>query len=264
MESVFKSADVAGFIQRTSVDFLRKDLVAEFQQLGAGAVATVRRLGKLAIATKEFCQSDRKQQSAKDFTRATSKIPKNVVNAVRFMGSEVQRELNQMTAEEKRKFLLRLAAYTACFGGSAYAGNQLPDKDITYLGIGGHRNLMFHSVLVGVGVRLSLRLIERILVSLEEEGAISTSQESDFFKSCLLISRSGVSIGIAAHLAWDGTVQGTKAVLLSQDLGSAIPGTLADDNAWLLLNSFVSILLGKADFKTFQDGDLTAQELSVC
>ena len=66
-----------------------------------------------------------------------------------------------------------------------YLGTVFPDLDITFLGIGGHRNPLFHSslsfFLLWLGVRLGLRQSTAILHTVI----------------------AGYGIGLASHLWWD-------------------------------------------------------------
>ncbi len=95
-----------------------------------------------------------------------------------------------------------------------YIGTVFPDLDITLLGIGGHRNPIFHS---GLLFFILLFLIKR-------------------YKSVLLASIiSAFGVGLGSHLIWD---------LFDRADVRWIPGSLLD-SFWLGSNGLLCILLAR-------------------
>ncbi len=149
-----------------------------------------------------------------------------------------------MTASQRKIYIAKVAMYLSSFAAGAYIGNSLPDKDITYLGIGSHRNFAFHSVLAAVFGRLMIRFLQRFADCMNEEGLLS-DQDAAVVQHCFSAAQGGVAVGVAVHLAIDGTIQGSKAVLMGH-FGSIVDGTLIDDKAWFLVNSFAAFFMQSA------------------
>ncbi|MFT5468073.1 MAG: hypothetical protein ACI8UO_003181 [Verrucomicrobiales bacterium] len=104
----------------------------------------------------------------------------------------------------RKAWLFVLVGLFPCYFGSA-----LPDLDITFLGIGGHRNPLFHSCLAYIPLAL---IFPRL-------------------RAPVAWAAAGFGIGLGSHLIWD-----------TIDFGDVrwFPGT-AFDKIWLLGNGIFAI-----------------------
>jgi len=91
-----------------------------------------------------------------------------------------------------------------------YLGTVWPDLDIRLLGIGGHRNPIFHSAILYIAIRLA------------------AGGSGPVFRTLT----SGFGLGLASHLLWDAL-----------DYGDVrwIPGSGAD-RLWLIGNGLIALL----------------------
>jgi hypothetical protein len=107
---------------------------------------------------------------------------------------------------------------------------RFPDLDITLLGIGAHRNFLFHSFALVAALFLAVRKLDaRKGVNLFLKGVVA-----------------GCGIGIGLHLFAD--------VFQSHPVkfpfvGSLVDGTSVDDRLWLGANSIGSLLLSVGIFR---------------
>jgi hypothetical protein len=172
-------------------------------------------------------------------------LPEQVAEAVEFAYKEFSRQLDRLPPEDLAVYLGRVACYVAVWSGGAVVGYGLPDKDITLLGIGSHRNFAFHSVGPAAGVTLFGSLFLRVLgraarrVRRKDERAVLA-----FVASNLVVATGGVSAGVGMHLLEDVLLDGNKAVAGPWG-GTIVTGTSVDDNAWFLVNGFCCLLNGK-------------------
>jgi len=128
----------------------------------------------------------------------------------------------------------RLLSFAAALVG-IFAFISFPDLDIRILGIGAHRNFLFHSVAIVLILHLFM-------------------MKKDSSKSHWLILNSilvGIGIGMGIHLAID--VFQRKAVLFPF-VGSLVDGTSLDDRLWLGANSLGSFLISYWTFLRCKPG----------
>jgi hypothetical protein len=104
-----------------------------------------------------------------------------------------------------------------------------PDLDIRLLGIGAHRNFLFHSALI-TALLFFLARARR-----EKAGWLLAS-----------VLAAGCGVGIAAHLGVD--VFQSKSVVFPF-VGTLVRGSSVDDRLWLAANSAISLLLGAASLR---------------
>jgi hypothetical protein len=219
-------------------NFLTHDVPAEVIRVVGSLFLLSYGVGRLPIHVYRFHKSKRKVQTFTIAVRAGIDSSKRIKRSIQFLKNQIWYDLSQLNRADRARYLAKLSLYFSAFATGAYHGNELPDKDISWLGIGKHRNAAFHSVAAAVGGRLLLSFISRFVHTMESEGSITSDVDLSTIKRCLDVAGVGLSVGVATHLAWDGTVQGSKAVLFGEH-GTAIGGTLADDRAWMLLNSFL-------------------------
>lgn len=109
-------------------------------------------------------------------------------------------------------------------------GFAFPDWDITLLGIGLHRFFLFHSAFAIVGLR---RFLRRRWVEA-------------WNKTTVRVLLGGFALGIGFHLLTD--LFQPKSVVFPW--GSAVPGTLLDDELWLLGHAVWALWLGRSLLKS--------------
>lgn len=212
------------------------------------AKAHAKRGINIAIFTRDACGKIRKLRigqvghKLKAAPAQFMEIPGKFRFAVKGLITQLEEDLSALPPDQRSLYLIRLASYTASALGGAYLGNSAPDQDIALLGIGKHRNALFHSALSAMTIRLAIRFLERAVRELLSSGYIDGGEMAQTAQTCFQISRFGVSLGVGTHLMVDGSWQGSKAVLFGDEMGSLIDKTLVDDRAWLLLNGFVSSL----------------------
>lgn len=107
---------------------------------------------------------------------------------------------------------------------------RFPDLDIRLLGIGAHRNFLFHSVLLVAALFFLVR-------------GLDARKGLNLF---LMSVVAGCGLGIGAHLLAD--VFQSHPVKFPF-IGSLVGGTSMDDRLWLGLNSLGSALLSLAIFR---------------
>ncbi len=221
--------------------FLFIDVPAEIKATLLG----VKKTGKLIRSTfgsvKRFVRSNEKKSNIMSSITVAKATTQKMKSACRAFSNQLQFDYAMMTIVQRRTYIARIAMYLGSFAAGAYIGDGLPDKDIKILGIGAHRNFAFHSVLAAIFGRLIIRFLRRFADCMSEEGFLN-EQDAAVIQHCLLAAQGGVSVGVAAHLAIDGTIQGSKAVLFG-DWGSLVNGTLLDDKAWLLVNAFAAFFM---------------------
>lgn len=99
-----------------------------------------------------------------------------------------------------------------------------PDLDIRLLGIGAHRNFLFHSALLAVVLYL-----------------LAGARREKAGRVLVNVISAGCGLGIAAHLGVD--VFQSKSVVFPF-VGTLVRGSSVDDRLWLGVNAGISLLLG--------------------
>jgi hypothetical protein len=107
---------------------------------------------------------------------------------------------------------------------------RFPDLDIPLLGIGAHRNFLFHSVALVAALFLAVR-------KLDARRGVNV-----FVMSVV----AGCGIGIGLHLFAD---MFQSHPVKFPFVGSLVDGTSVDDRLWLGLNSIGSLLLSVGIFR---------------
>lgn len=245
---------VGKVIGKVIFNFLHKDVPSEVMSILKGLTAPFKLVYKSGVWVKRRIKGEARSESGEcgdalaqtTFLESARQLPGNAKNAATFFKEQLTFDLAEMTPKERGIYLAKIGAYFATICGSTYLGNEIPDKDIKLMGIGSHRNAFFHSSLSAAAIRLCIKLVSRTISTLEEEELIEDSSALREVKKCLVLAQGGVALGVGAHLIVDGGIQNGKAVIFG-DMGSLVNGTLMDDNAWLLINGFVSILMGKED-----------------
>ncbi len=186
-------------------------------------------------------------EGAKAFAGTATEVPGRAMQAASYFYDEFVFHLEKrQDTSDKALFVGRLSTYLGTFAASAVVGADTPDKDITVLGIGSHRNFFFHSAAIALGVKLICRLMLRVASRAEK----LVKKGSDDHEALVFIATNlkavsfGYAVGTATHLVKDATFDGSKAVTGPLG-GTLIDGTIVDDDAWLLLNGFVAIMAGE-------------------
>ncbi len=244
---IYKKNDVLKSVAREVVkNFIKIDIKAEMKETALGFKSLG--LAGMNIAKKipQLFKESSNQQSFKVSMAGLNTARLNIVHSSRYFSETLANDLSEMSVQERSVYFAKITAIVLSVAAGGYVGSTLPDKDITYLGIGKHRNAVFHSVISAFVARLFLRLMERFCTEAQKHNLL-TENDLAVATYCLKSARCGVALGVAAHLIVDGTAEGSKAVLFTD--GSLVSNTLIDDRAWLLVNGFVALFLGKKDFE---------------
>jgi len=244
-------------------DFVKKDGVDTVKSVGNAAKKLLWQLPKTAYT--EIKENGLKVASKnafiniKEFGIFLKGFPKRSQIAITFLKDSIVEEFEEFESTNKKaNFLFKLFAYILAVGGGAWAGNAVPDQDIKIMGLGKHRNFMFHSAFVAVAMvfvgKFIFRVLDRSLHHIDEDSEYY--KEALFYKNLFYSFSFGLSFGVASHLGIDGTVQNGKAVLFP-GIGSIVNDTLLDDKIYLIVNAFLSVLMGK---ESLAEMDLKATE----
>lgn len=122
-----------------------------------------------------------------------------------------------------------LVAVAALVGAAVFFG--FPDLDIRLLGIGAHRNFLFHSA--------ALVVVLYALTGARRRWAGSGSLLVDGIVM-------GCGVGLAAHLAAD--VFQSKSVVFPF-VGTLAKGTSVDDRLWIAANALISVVVSVLTYK---------------
>lgn len=221
---------------------LKEDTVAVAKGAGASVSAIYRRSKNFWLQSQNDCFKAASASLGRDMWVtgvAIKNAPGRVLATTKRAHSMIKTELAGMSSDKERAdFFLRLMTYCACFSAGAYMGYNTPDQDIKMLGIGKHRHWAFHSVLPVLAVAIVARLLCRVLDETDKYLSLhhEESDKIEFLKTNLKLLAFGTAIGTTAHLAIDGTLQGSKAVT-SPYGGTFVPNTLVDDKAYLVFNA---------------------------
>ncbi len=161
-------------------------------------------------------------------------------------GLYLKRCLHPFTQISGKKLLIMVGAGTVLITG-AIIGNAFPDFDISWFGIGSHRNFVTHSAIPLWGL-YKFHKWAVYKIQPEPDTLIDLSLKA----MGLLIA--GFALGASTHLLIDATFQGSKAVIFPL-LGSLIGGTLLDDNMYLSGNSFISLYVAFREFQYILGND---------
>jgi len=166
-------------------------------------------------------------------------------NWIKSFGDQFQKI---QSSEERKRFILEHVCYLVSLSAGVYLGYHTPDKDWS---IGRHRDIFFHSALSAAAIVTTLKLVSRFFDQVEQNMP-KQSEEMwlvEFIKKNLRLAGIGGAIGVSTHLFIDGTIQGTKSVMMP-GRGTFFYGTLLDDNAWLLANAVLSAKIAAGEFKS--------------
>jgi Na+-driven multidrug efflux pump len=117
--------------------------------------------------------------------------------------------------QDKKNFHKGLASFFLIALIPCYLGTVFPDLDIKFLGIGGHRNPLFHSC-------LSYFILFFIV-----------SGKNNFLRILVI----GYGVGLGSHFWWD--------IIYYGDVRWIPGGTL--DRAWLFINGLLSFIPPRAE-----------------
>ena len=196
-----------------------------------------------------------------DLGITVKEVPKRCKEAFRRFFKKIKRDLEEKkTAEERTVYILKVLSYFISFLAGIYLGQAIPDKDIKYLGIGKHRNVFTHSIVPTIIIRLLAKFMFRVI-----DAVYAKMGDNDKGKDALALIRNnlgvmagGISVGIALHLLQDGLLE-PSGTIRGPGFNTIISGTTLDDQAFLVVNAFFSLLLGKT-FTTTSSHDLAARK----
>lgn len=155
--------------------------------------------------------------------------------------------------------LLKYTIGGACFGSGIWCGVMVPDWDISQLGIGYHRNFLYHSTVPAYAAQKARKVVfEKLKVYNERKGYLSENKIELIDKAAALYV-AGFALGQAGHFIADATWQGSKSILwripgifdLKDFTGSnsLVGGTLIDDHLWLFGNTIWALKIAWEELK---------------
>lgn len=116
----------------------------------------VRNLGRLARSTGQRYIRDGVRNSARGDAGRAKQFVAGLPSRIRTYADEFRRLTRQQQADQVVDMMLTWIIFWASAGGSDLEGG-LPDIDLAF-GIGNHRNVVSHTVLLGLGSEIALRL----------------------------------------------------------------------------------------------------------
>ncbi|MBI4835607.1 MAG: hypothetical protein HY811_12410 [Planctomycetes bacterium] len=153
---------------------------------------------------------------AKGFTNALSEDFETVKQYAENSKDDAMKKLEgfyNLSREEKIEILaivvLTLLVFFASAGGLDLEGG-MPDLDITFLGIGGHRNIFFHSIIIGLGFEFLLRFVTHLINACYKHLPESHNKTWDVINNIITKSEKysvmALWVGVGAHLLKDAKV----------------------------------------------------------
>jgi hypothetical protein len=147
-------------------------------------------------------------------------------------------------AEEVAAWVLTLGLAYAIAGGQDVEGG-LPDTDIAVLGIGAHRSVLSHSVLLGLGAEFAMRFSAEALLRMHPRLPAGHHEfwdrSADFLQRNRGLAVGAIWAGIGMHLLKDASVfaPATKPVV-----GLPFPAPMGIHQAFLAANGVVASVVG--------------------
>ncbi|MBM7560030.1 hypothetical protein [Marinitoga litoralis] len=139
-------------------------------------------------------------------------IPKNILFKSRDIIKEKYVGFNNLTFKEKKEKIVNLLLYSLMVlitaGGKDLEGG-VPDLDIKFFGIGGHRNIFFHSIIIGFILEFSFRFLLKIVQKSKEYGQLPNNK---FWNSMYELSLKedilieGAWMGLSLHFLRDANI----------------------------------------------------------
>lgn len=217
---------------------------------------------KAAILTEQIRQlkiNDARAASEKVVSKTVSSASVSVrqigtrARLVRTAFSNLKVTINEMPQEQRIDFILKIIMYATAAICGASLGYKVPDVDISVLGIGKHRNILFHSSLTAFASRKACRAVLNTFVRItedisshclltdEEKARLAVAQK--ILASAVGGANLGMCLGVTTHLWQDGILE-PSGTIRSPWFNTFVSGTTLDDQAWLVANGFVSAVLG--------------------
>ncbi len=156
---------------------------------------------------------------------------------------QVKNKWNSLTKKEKHIFIIRALTFVVTASLGAYFGVQIPDKDITWFGIGSHRNFFTHSVGPALLVEFIYRAFRRLLYGFKERLPAHRvnywSESIVHVDNCLKSLVLGFYAGITFHLGKDLFFDGSQSIR-GPGFNTFVKNTYIDDNLYLGLQTILS------------------------
>lgn len=231
-------------------DFFKHDVVL----FTKSSLKSVSKLLKLPIDLVQITKRDGIKETvlnlakkSKDLSFFIIKLPGRLKLATNDLIMYILLELELAeTKKEQTLFILKFFSYLSSFIIGTVLGNSIPDKDIKIFGIGKHRNILTHSIIILIAIKLLAQFSSRFLDKIN----FHYSEESDEYELFQVIKNNiaaiafGTSLGLAGHLLIDGTLQPSGTIRGPGFNSLLMKGTI-DDQCFLVINSFFSTLIGK-------------------
>lgn len=235
-------------------DFIKQDAWKFIKNFGASVKALLKLPYKLGIKIKKGGvkkSTTEAIEKTKEAATFIAKMPSRIKKAIKQLTHEIKKDIEQIeTKKERSIYVGKLLTYFTSFLVGLVSGHTFPDKDIAWLGIGRHRNVFTHSALLLIAIHLFSQFLFRLI----EHAESYLNEDADgievlrFAKLNLGAIALGIGVGVSAHLFIDGIFQPSGTVR-GPGFNTILTGTTIDDQAFLLINSFFSTLLGGEVFE---------------
>lgn len=182
-------------------------------------------------------------KKSRNFMRSLPKKLQGRFDQFRKMSKEEQ--IEQVTV-----FVLSVLVFYTVSGGRDLEGG-LPDKDLKLLGIGGHRNIFFHSILLGLGteflLRFSIEIISEFYRRLPTTHHKVWDAMHNFIKHNQNLPIAAMWAGIGAHLLKDANILKERTKVIT---GLPVGRSMKTHQIVLATNALVSAAFAIQEAKT--------------
>lgn len=172
-------------------------------------ITSIRNVFQLARQTAERYQKEGIYQSAKDDINKLSKLAMNLPQKAKSLYESFIKLPKDKKIEAVISAILISSIYFACCGGMDLEGG-LPDMDITIAGIGHHRSIFSHSILLGLGIefsgRMTILVLENIYGRLPQCHHKIWDNVFDFIQKNKNLAIGAMWLGIGTHLIKDSGI----------------------------------------------------------
>lgn len=188
-------------------EFILIDVIGEFNNI----YGTIKSAFKSFINILKNIYNKGITQSLKVFWEVLSALP----SKLRTMIESNIDSLKSMSNKELLLSILKTAITTTIFLSAGYVGYNVPDLDISLMGIGSHRHWLTHSIIPVLFVSLGSKLLIRFLEKAKErhsKGDADTIEALRVIQKGLNTLSVGFAFGVSAHLLQDALWDNPQAV----------------------------------------------------
>ncbi|WGS65196.1 hypothetical protein [Marinitoga aeolica] len=198
------------------IDSFKESIYFTFTNKGHQLIKIIKSIPKVIKSTSEFLKSIKIEDIKKFKFKKLLYIPKNILSESKKIIQEKYTEFNNLTFKEKKGKIVNVLLFslmTLITAGGVDLEGGVPDLDIKLFGIGGHRNIFFHSIIIGFILEFSLRFILKLVQKSKEYGYLPSNI---FWKTIYNLSLredvlvNGAWIGLSLHFFKDANIFGGR------------------------------------------------------